>query len=196
MHWRQHAPNPPVIAGTRIGHVHLKVAISTAWGSIAACSALSDEKMARPRRSFRRRLSHHIGSTPGEQGRPSAAAGPPGCSTPILYHRPALADALHRVMTPASSSTRQRPRVSEALYLPIPTRTVRTLWDGRGRVAAALLTAASMFTERWISTSCCSRGKSNSRHWSEQKHPSSQQGRLNGLLSSLRSRNDGFLPES
>src|SRR6266851_2386611 len=96
--------NPPIMAGTRIGHVHLKVAdLDRALGFY--CGVLGFE--------VTQRLSsgaafisaggyhHHIGLNTWESkgGHPP----PPGTTglfhTAILYPtRPALADALHRVM--------------------------------------------------------------------------------------------------
>src|SRR5438552_8667998 len=94
--------NPPVIAGTRIGHVHLKVAdLDHALGFY--CGVLGFELMQRMG-SGAAFISaggyhHHIGLNTWESkgGHPP----PPGTTglfhTAILYPtRPALADALHR----------------------------------------------------------------------------------------------------
>ena len=96
--------NPPIIAGTRIGHVHLKVAdLDRALGFY--CGVLGFEVMQKMG-SGAAFISaggyhHHIGLNTWESkgGHPP----PPGTTglfhTAILYPtRPALADALHRVM--------------------------------------------------------------------------------------------------
>ena len=109
--------NPPVIAGTRIGHVHLKVAdLDRALGFY--CGVLGFELMQRMG-SGAAFISaggyhHHIGLNTWESkgGHPP----PPGTTglfhTAILYPtRPALADALHRVIAGGHSTRRrQRPR--------------------------------------------------------------------------------------
>ena len=109
--------NPPVIAGTRIGHVHLKVAdLDRALGFY--CGVLGFEVMQRMG-SGAAFISaggyhHHIGLNTWESkgGHPP----PPGTTglfhTAILYPtRPALADALHRVIQAGiRARRRQRPR--------------------------------------------------------------------------------------
>ena len=109
--------NPPIIAGTRIGHVHLKVAdLDRALGFY--CGVLGFELMQRMG-SGAAFISaggyhHHIGLNTWESkgGQPP----PPGTTglfhTAILYPtRPALADALHRVMQAGiAARRRQRPR--------------------------------------------------------------------------------------
>jgi catechol 2,3-dioxygenase len=129
--------NPPVIAGTRIGHVHLKVAdLDRALGFY--CGVLGFE--------VTQRLSsdaafisaggyhHHIGLNTWESkgGHPP----PPGTTglfhTAILYPtRPALADALHRLIEagiPLDGASDHG--VSEALYLRDPDENgVELYWD-------------------------------------------------------------------
>jgi catechol 2,3-dioxygenase len=129
--------NPPVIAGTRIGHVHLKVAdLDRALGFY--CGVLGFE--------VTQRLSsgaafisaggyhHHIGLNTWESkgGQPP----PPGTTglfhTAILYPtRPALADALHRLIQagiPLDGASDHG--VSEALYLRDPDENgVELYWD-------------------------------------------------------------------
>ena len=109
--------NPPIIAGTRIGHVHLKVAdLDRALGFY--CGVLGFEVMQRMG-SGAAFISaggyhHHIGLNTWESkgGHPP----PPGTTglfhTAILYPtRPALADALHRVIAGRHRARRrQRPR--------------------------------------------------------------------------------------
>ncbi len=111
------SPNPPVIAGTRIGHVHLKVAdLDRALGFY--CDVLGFELQQR-RGDSAAFISaggyhHHIGLNTWESkgGHPP----PPGSTglyhTAILYPtRPALADALHRVLERRHcAGWRQRPR--------------------------------------------------------------------------------------
>ena len=113
-----HMPqNPPIIAGTRIGHVHLKVAdLDRALGFY--CGVLGFEVMQRMG-SGAAFISaggyhHHIGLNTWESkgGHPP----PPGTTglfhTAILYPtRPALADALYRVIAGRHRARRrQRPR--------------------------------------------------------------------------------------
>jgi catechol 2,3-dioxygenase len=117
----------PIIAGTRIGHVHLKVAdLDRALGFY--CGVLGFELMQRMS-SGAAFISaggyhHHIGLNTWESkgGRPP----PPGTTglfhTAILYPtRAALADALHRVMTAAVALDGASDHgVSVALYLRDP----------------------------------------------------------------------------
>jgi len=129
--------NPPIVAGTRIGHVHLKVAVlDRALGFY--CGVLGFE--------VTQRLSsgaafisaggyhHHIGLNTWESkgGHPP----PPGTTglfhTAILYpSRPALADALHRLIQvgiPLDGASDHG--VSEALYLRDPDENgVELYWD-------------------------------------------------------------------
>jgi len=119
--------NPPIISGTRIGHVHLKVAdLDRALDFY--CGVLGFELMQRLS-SGAAFISaggyhHHIGLNTWESkgGHPP----PPGTTglfhTAILYPtRAALADALHRVMSagiPLDGASDHG--VSEALYLRDP----------------------------------------------------------------------------
>ena len=109
--------NSPVISGTRIGHVHLKVAdLDRALGFY--CGVLGFEVMQRmgDAAAFISAggYHHHIGLNTWESkgGHPP----PPGTTglfhTAILYPtRPALADALYRVMQAGiRARRRQRPR--------------------------------------------------------------------------------------
>jgi catechol 2,3-dioxygenase len=151
------SPNPPVIAGTRIGHVHLKVAdLDRALGFY--CDVLGFELQQRLG-SGAAFISaggyhHHIGLNTWESkgGHPP----PPGTTglfhTAILYPtRPALADALHRVITagiPLDGASDHG--VSEALYLRDPDENgVELYWDKAQeqwpRTADGKL---SMFTKR------------------------------------------------
>jgi catechol 2,3-dioxygenase len=131
------SPHPPVIAGTRIGHVHLKVAdLDRALGFY--CDVLGFELMQRMC-SGAAFISaggyhHHIGLNTWESkgGHPP----PPGTTglfhTAILYPtRPALADALHRVLSagiPLDGASDHG--VSEALYLRDPDENgVELYWD-------------------------------------------------------------------
>ena len=129
--------NPPISAGTRIGHVHLKVAdLDRALGFY--CGVLGFELMQRLS-SGAAFISaggyhHHIGLNTWESkgGHPP----PPGTTglfhTAILYPtRPALADALHRVISagiPLDGASDHG--VSEALYLRDPDENgVELYWD-------------------------------------------------------------------
>src|SRR3981081_4369885 len=121
-------PNtPPIIAGPRIGHVHLKVAdLDRALGFY--CGVLGFEMMQRMGDSAAfisaGGYHHHIGLNTWESkgGHPP----PPGTTglfhTAILYPtRPALADALHRVMEAGIQLDGASDHgVSEALYLRDP----------------------------------------------------------------------------
>ena len=127
----------PIIAGTRIGHVHLKVAdLDRALGFY--CGVLGFELMQRMS-SGAAFISaggyhHHIGLNTWESkgGQPP----PPGTTglfhTAILYPtRPALADALHRLIVaqiPLDGASDHG--VSEALYLRDPDENgVELYWD-------------------------------------------------------------------
>ena len=129
--------NPPVIAGTRIGHVHLKVAdLDRALAFY--CGVLGFELQQRMS-SGAAFISaggyhHHIGLNTWESkgGHPP----PPGTTglfhTAILYPtRAALADALDRVMSagiPLDGASDHG--VSEALYLRDPDENgVELYWD-------------------------------------------------------------------
>jgi catechol 2,3-dioxygenase len=128
--------NPAVVAGTRIGHVHLKVAdLERALGFY--CGVLGFE--LQQRRDGAAFISaggyhHHIGLNTWESrgGRPP----PPGSTglyhTAILYPtRPSLADALYRVLSagiPLDGASDHG--VSEALYLRDPDENgVELYWD-------------------------------------------------------------------
>jgi catechol 2,3-dioxygenase len=127
----------PIIAGTRIGHVHLKVAdLDRALGFY--CGVLGFELTQRLN-SGAAFISaggyhHHIGLNTWESkgGHPP----PPGTTglfhTAILYPtRPALADALHRVMQAGIHLDGASDHgVSEALYLRDPDENgVELYWD-------------------------------------------------------------------
>lgn len=129
--------NPSIVAGTRIGHVHLKVAdLDRALGFY--CGVLRFELTQRMG-SGAAFISaggyhHHIGLNTWESkgGHPP----PPGTTglfhTAILYPaRPALADALHRVISagiPLDGASDHG--VSEALYLRDPDENgVELYWD-------------------------------------------------------------------
>src|ERR1700740_255355 len=117
----------PIIAGTRIGHVHLKVAdldraLGFYWG------VLGFEVMQRLN-SGAAFISpggyhHHIGLNTWESkgGRPPAPGTTGLFHTAILYPtRPALADALHRVLRARIQLDGASDHgVSEALYLRDP----------------------------------------------------------------------------
>jgi catechol 2,3-dioxygenase len=129
--------NPPVISGTRIGHVHLKVAdLDRALGFY--CDVLGFELMQRmgTQAAFISAggYHHHIGLNTWESkgGHPP----PPGTTglfhTAILYPtRPALADALHRVLSSGIQLDGASDHgVSEALYLRDPDENgVELYWD-------------------------------------------------------------------
>ena len=119
--------NPPVIAGTRIGHVHLKVAdLDRALGFY--CDVLGFELMQRmgDGAAFISAggYHHHIGLNTWEsQGGQTPPPGTTGLfHTAILYPtRAALADALHRVMEAGIQLDGASDHgVSEALYLRDP----------------------------------------------------------------------------
>ena len=131
------AQNSPIIAGARIGHVHLKVAdLDRALGFY--CGVLGFELMQRLD-SGAAFISaggyhHHIGLNTWE----SKAGDPPPPGTTGLFHtailyptRAALADALHRVIAagiPLDGASDHG--VSEALYLRDPDDNgVELYWD-------------------------------------------------------------------
>src|SRR3954470_21962196 len=128
----------PIIAGTRIGHVHLKVAdLNRALGFY--CGVLGFEVMQRLD-SGAAFISaggyhHHIGLNTWESkgGHPP----PPGTTglfhTAILYPaRPALADALYRVMQAGIELDGASDHgVSEALYLRDPDQNGGELYPDR-----------------------------------------------------------------
>ena len=111
------ATSTPIIAGTRIGHVHLKVAdLDRALGFY--CGVLGFEVMQRygDQAAFISAggYHHHIGLNTWE----SKGGHPPAPGTTGLFHtailyptRAALADALHRVLAGRHPARRrQRPR--------------------------------------------------------------------------------------
>src|SRR5258708_27903718 len=116
--------NPPIVAGTRIGHVHLKVAdLERALGFY--CGVLGFELMQRygADAAFVSAggYHHHIGLNSWE----SKGGSPPPPGTTGLYHvairyptRRSLADALRRLVdagVPLGGASDHG--VSEALYL-------------------------------------------------------------------------------
>ncbi|MCG6207245.1 VOC family protein [Rhodopseudomonas sp. HC1] len=118
---------PPIPAGTRIGHVHLKVAdLERALGFY--CGVLGFELMQRmgDQAAFISAggYHHHIGLNTWE----SKGGSPPPPGTTGLFHtailyptRAALADALHRVLTAGITLDGASDHgVSEALYLRDP----------------------------------------------------------------------------
>jgi catechol 2,3-dioxygenase len=129
--------NAPIIAGTRIGHVHLKVADLDRALSFY-CGVLGFELMQRMS-SGAAFISaggyhHHIGLNTWE----SKGGHPPPPGTTGLFHtaivypsRPALADALHRLIAagiPLDGASDHG--VSEALYLRDPDQNgVELYWD-------------------------------------------------------------------
>jgi catechol 2,3-dioxygenase len=127
----------PIVAGTRIGHVHLKVADLERALSFY-CGVLGFELMQRmgPAAAFISAggYHHHIGLNTWE----SKGGHPPAPGTTGLFHtailyptRPALADALHRVIKagiPLDGASDHG--VSEALYLRDPDQNgVELYWD-------------------------------------------------------------------
>lgn len=129
--------NPPIPAGTRIGHVHLKVAdldralgfyrdvlgfqIKARYGDQAVFIAAGD-------------YHHHIGLNTWE----SKGGHPPAPGTTGLFHtailyptRAALADALHRVLAAGIELDGASDHgVSQALYLRDPDQNgVELYWD-------------------------------------------------------------------
>jgi catechol 2,3-dioxygenase len=117
----------PIIAGTRIGHVHLKVAdLDRALGFY--CGVLGFEVMQRygDQAAFISAggYHHHIGLNTWESkgGHPPAPGATGLFHTAILYPtRAALADALHRVLEACIQLDGASDHgVSEALYLRDP----------------------------------------------------------------------------
>ncbi|SIN96099.1 catechol 2,3-dioxygenase [Bradyrhizobium erythrophlei] len=149
--------NPPIVAGTRIGHVHLKVAdLDRALGFY--CGVLGFELMQRLG-SGAAFISaggyhHHIGLNTWESkgGHPP----PPGTTglfhTAILYPtRPALGDALYRVISAGIELDGASDHgVSEALYLRDPDENgVELYWDRpKEQWPRTPDGALSMFTKR------------------------------------------------
>jgi catechol 2,3-dioxygenase len=131
------ATNPPIPAGTRIGHVHLKVAdldralgfyrdvlgfqVKQRYGDQAVFIAAGD-------------YHHHIGLNTWESkgGQPPAPGTTGLFHTAILYPtRAALADALHRVLEAGIQLDGASDHgVSQALYLRDPDQNgVELYWD-------------------------------------------------------------------
>src|SRR6201995_2794153 len=149
--------NPPIIAGTRIGHVHLKVAdLDRALGFY--CGVLGFEMMQRLS-SGAAFISaggyhHHIGLNTWE----SKGGNPPPIGSTGLYHtailyptRPALADALHRLIEAGIRLDGASDHgVSEALYLRDPDQNgVELYWDRpKERWPRTPDGALAMFTHR------------------------------------------------
>jgi len=119
--------NAPIISGTRIGHVHLKVAdLERALGFY--CGVLGFELMQRygDQAAFISAggYHHHVGLNTWE----SKGGSPPAPGTTGLFHtailyptRAALADALHRVLQAGIHLDGASDHgVSEALYLRDP----------------------------------------------------------------------------
>lgn len=127
----------PIAAGTRIGHVHLKVAdLERALGFY--CGVLGFEQMQRygDAAAFISAggYHHHIGLNTWESkgGRPPAPGTTGLFHTAILYPtRAALADALHRVQQAGIALDGASDHgVSEALYLRDPDENgVELYWD-------------------------------------------------------------------
>ena len=127
----------PIAAGTRIGHVHLKVAdLSRALGFY--CDVLGFQLMQRfgDHAAFISAggYHHHIGLNTWE----SKGGAPPAPGTTGLFHtailyptRAALADALHRVQQAGITLDGASDHgVSEALYLRDPDQNgVELYWD-------------------------------------------------------------------
>ena len=119
-----HRPGPPIVAGARIGHVHLKVADLDRALSFY-CGVLGFELMQRygNQAAFVSAggYHHHIGLNTWE----SAGGSPPAPGTTGLYHlailyptRAALADALRRLLRAGIALDGASDHgVSEALYL-------------------------------------------------------------------------------
>ena len=129
--------NPPIVAGTRIGHVHLKVAdLERALGFYCGVLGFELQQRLGTDAAFISAggYHHHIGLNTWESkgGRPP----PPGTTglfhTAILYPtRPALADALHRVLSAGIQLDGASDHgVSQALYLRDPDENgVELYWD-------------------------------------------------------------------
>src|ERR1700710_2992570 len=128
----------PIISGTRIGHVHLKVAdLDRALGFY--CGVLGFEVMQRygDQAAFISAggYHHHIGLNTWESkgGQPPAPGTTGLFHTAILYPtRAALADALHRVLEAGIRLDGASDHgVSEALYLRDPDQNGVELYRGR-----------------------------------------------------------------
>jgi catechol 2,3-dioxygenase len=131
------SPSKPIVAGTRIGHVHLKVAdLERALGFY--CGVLGFELMQRygDQAAFISAggYHHHIGLNTWE----SKGGHPPAPGTTGLFHtaivyptRAALADALQRLIDAGIALDGASDHgVSEALYLRDPDENgVELYWD-------------------------------------------------------------------
>jgi catechol 2,3-dioxygenase len=128
---------PPIAAGTRIGHVHLKVAdIERALGFYCGVLGFTLQQRFGAQAAFISAggYHHHIGLNTWEsRGGSRPAAGTTGLyHTAILYPtRADLADALRRLMTAGIGLTGASDHgVSEALYLDDPDGNgVELYWD-------------------------------------------------------------------
>jgi catechol 2,3-dioxygenase len=129
--------NPPIVAGTRIGHDHLNVPdLERALGFYCGVLGFELQQRLGTDAAFISAggYHHHIGLNTWESkgGRPP----PPGTTglfhTAILYPtRPALADALHRVLSAGIQLDGASDHgVSQALYLRDPDENgVELYWD-------------------------------------------------------------------
>src|SRR6201996_9089794 len=127
----------PIIAGTRIGHVHLKVAdLDRALGFYCGVLGFEVQQRMGSGAAFISAggYHHHIGLNTWE----SKGGHPPAPGTTGLFHtailyptRPALADALHRVISAGIQLDGASDHgVSEALYLRDPDENgVELYWD-------------------------------------------------------------------
>ena len=160
--------NPPIIAGTRIGHVHLKVAdLDRALGFY--CGVLGFEVMQRMGDSAAfisaGGYHHHIGLNTWE----SKGGHPPPPGTTGLFHiailyptRPALADALYRVM-PGRHRSSTAPAITASArrsICAIPTRTASssTATGRRRNGRARRMDRSRCSRSGWISRICCGSG--------------------------------------
>src|SRR5436189_1378264 len=129
--------NPPVIAGTRIGHVHLKVAdLDRALGFYCGVLGFELQQRMGPGAAFVSAggYHHHIGLNTWE----SLGGSPPPPGATGLYHaairyptRAALADALRRLVAHGIQLDGASDHgVSEALYLRDPDQNgLELYWD-------------------------------------------------------------------
>ena len=130
-------PNPPIAAGTRIGHVHLKVAdLDRALGFYCGVLGFQITQRQGDQAAFVSAggYHHHIGLNTWE----SKGGSPPAPGTTGLFHtailyptRADLADALHRVRDAGIALDGASDHgVSEALYLRDPDQNgVELYWD-------------------------------------------------------------------
>ncbi|MBI2498519.1 MAG: VOC family protein [Opitutae bacterium] len=131
------AKNPPIAAGVRIGHVHLKVAdLQRALDFYVGVLGFGITQRYGPQAAFISAggYHHHIGLNTWESlgGRPPAPGSTGLFHTAILYPtRAALADALRRLIKakiPLDGASDHG--VSEALYLRDPDQNgVELYWD-------------------------------------------------------------------